>query len=207
MDSGENFQEPPVYDAVCLASGGLDSVTCLHLLRQRAISALPVFVNYGQKNLDQEFASLVRNTQRDGFPEPIVVDLSGFGKVIRTGLTDPSKRVLEDAFTPNRNLLFLVVAASVAYTKGISSIVVGLLAEKTAIFPDQGDRFLSAAECAITESLGVQMRVLCPLRDMVKTEVVLLAQHLGVKSSYSCHSGASEPCGKCIACLEYNKEE
>lgn len=40
-----------MYDAVCLASGGLDSIVCLHLLRKQGIKALPVFINYGQRNL------------------------------------------------------------------------------------------------------------------------------------------------------------
>lgn len=192
-----------MYDAVCLASGGLDSLVCLHLLRRQGIRALPVFVNYGQKNQEREFDSLLRNVKDQQFIEPVVIDISGFGKVIRTGLTDPDKRVLEDAFTPNRNLLFLTLGASVGFTKGASSLVVGLLSEKTAIFPDQSDRFLSIAEDAISESLGVSIKIYCPLRDMIKDEVVRLSHALGIKHSYSCHSGTVEPCGKCIACLEY----
>ena len=147
-----------MYDAVCLASGGLDSVVCLHLLRQQGIKALPVFVNYGQRNLKKEFGSLVANLKSAKFPMPVVINVSGFGKVIKTGLTDPRKRVLEDAFTPNRNLLFLLLAASVAFSRGISFIVLGFLSEKTAIFPDQSDRFLSVARDAIKESLGAELR-------------------------------------------------
>jgi tRNA U34 2-thiouridine synthase MnmA/TrmU len=47
-----------MYDAVCLTSGGLDSMVCLHLLRERGIEALPVFINYGQRNLTREFGAL-----------------------------------------------------------------------------------------------------------------------------------------------------
>src|SRR5713226_8639642 len=110
-----------MYDAVCLASGGLDSLVCLHLLRRQNIRPLPVFVNYGQKNLDKELGSLIRNTQEQNFGRPVIVDVAGFGKTIRTGLSDPNKKVFEDAFTPNRNLLFLVLGASVAFSKGASS--------------------------------------------------------------------------------------
>jgi 7-cyano-7-deazaguanine synthase len=138
------------------------------------------------------------------FPSAEVVDLSGFGKVVRTGLTDPKKRVLEDAFTPTRNLLFLTVAASVAFAHGISSVVLGLLSEKTAIFPDQSDRFLAAAQNAISESLGIEFDIVCPLRDMTKRDVVRLSSTMGIEHSYSCHSGTAKPCGKCVACLEYS---
>ena len=84
--------------------------------------ALPVFINYGQRHLESELGSLVENVQEHDFPRPVIVDVSGYGKVIRTGLTDPTKSVLDDAFTPNRNLLFLVLGASVAFTRGVSSL-------------------------------------------------------------------------------------
>jgi 7-cyano-7-deazaguanine synthase len=93
-----------MYDAVCLTSGGLDSMVCLHLLRERGIEALPVFINYGQRNLTREFGALAQNLRAAKFPPPQIIDLSGFGKTIKTGLTSSKKRVLEDAFTPNRNL-------------------------------------------------------------------------------------------------------
>ena len=194
-----------MYDAICLASGGLDSLVCLHLLRKRGVRALPVFINYGQRNLKREFGSLNGNLKSAKFPSAQVMNISGFGKVIRTGLTDRNKRVLEDAFTPNRNLLFLTLAASVAYSHGISSVVLGFLSEKTAIFPDQSDQFLDSAAAALRESLGVNFHIICPLRDMTKPDVVRLSKALGVKSAYSCHSGSAKPCGKCIACLEYKK--
>lgn len=192
-----------MYDAVCLASGGLDSIVCLHLLRQQGIKTLPVFINYGQRNLKYEFGALQANLKAAQFPNPAVVNISGFGRTIRTGLTDTKLRVLEDAFTPNRNLLFLAIGASVAFSRGVSSVVLGFLSEKTAIFPDQTEDFLRAAETVLKESLGAEMRIVCPLRDMVKADVVRLAKTLRIKGSYSCHSGTARPCGKCIACLEY----
>jgi 7-cyano-7-deazaguanine synthase len=85
-----------MYDAVCLSSGGLDSLVCLHLLRRQDTRTLPVFINYGQRNLKREFESLVGNCREARFPTPKVVDVSGFGKVIQTGLTSSKKRVLEE---------------------------------------------------------------------------------------------------------------
>lgn len=192
-----------MYDAVCLASGGLDSSLCLHLLKQNNISALPVFINYGQLNLDREFSALQRNCRSGKFSQPVYVDLSGFGAVIKTGLTDRSLRVFEDAFTPNRNLLFLTVAGAVAYSRGVTNIVLGLLSERTVIFPDQTDAFLATAREALLSSLGSRMEIHCPLRDMTKADVVCLAREMGIANVYSCHAGTEAPCGKCIACLEY----
>ena len=102
-----------MYDAVCLASGGLDSTLCLHLLREQGLQALPVYVNYGQRNHSREWASLSAGCAVNKFPNPVQFDFSSFGRVIRSGLTDRRLRVNEDAFTPTRNLLFLVLAGAV----------------------------------------------------------------------------------------------
>jgi 7-cyano-7-deazaguanine synthase len=180
-------------------------LVCLHLLRRQGTKALPVFINYGQRNREREFRALERNLKAEKFSRPQIIDISGFGKVIRSGLTDPRKRVFEDAFTPNRNLLFLTLAASVAFSRGISFVILGFLSEKTAIFPDQSDSFLSATKHALSESLGVNIEIVCPLRDMRKQDVVRLSKTLRVRTSYSCHAGGEKPCGKCIACLEYGE--
>jgi 7-cyano-7-deazaguanine synthase len=138
-----------------------------------------------------------------GIRAPLELDLSHFGRTLATGLTDPTKDVVEDAFTPCRNLLFIVTAAAIGYKYGIDKIVMGLLSEKTAIFPDQSDEFIRDAENAIASALGVRFTIALPLRDFIKAEVVELGKQLGVTDFYSCHAGTEIPCGKCIACSEY----
>jgi len=192
-----------MFDVVCLASGGLDSTVCLHLLRERGLHTLPVFINYGQINLVREWGALLAACENGKFPKPIKFDIPAFGAVIRSGLTDATLRVNEDAFTPNRNLLFLLLGASVAYSRGIPNIAMGLLAERTAIFPDQSDRFLNIAQETFKESLGATIGIHAPLRDLTKSEVVKIAQQRKIANFYSCHAGTEVPCGKCIACLEY----
>lgn len=194
-----------MYDAICLSSGGLDSTVCLYLLRERGLMALPVYVNYGQRNLEREWGALLGACAAHGFVQPVRFDFPSFGTIIKTGLTDETMRVNEDAFTPTRNLLFLILAAAVASSRGgIRNIVIGLLSERTAIFPDQSDRFLKVAESVLTEALGAQVEIHCPLRDLTKQDVLRLARARGISDFYSCHSGTETPCGKCIACLEYS---
>lgn len=192
-------------DCVCLASGGLDSLVCMRLLQSNDISFLPLYVDFGQLARKREIDSLRLACRQFGFPAPLKMKVKGFGSLIRTGLTDPNLRVNEDAFTPNRNLLFLTLATSVGFQKGCRNVVVGFLDEKSAIFPDQTDDFLRAAEAAISASLGSAIEVFCPLRNLTKRDVVKLASELGVAHYYSCHLGSDEPCGRCIACLEYGE--
>jgi 7-cyano-7-deazaguanine synthase len=153
----------------------LDSTVCLHLLRESGIDALPVYVNYGQRNHVREWAALSAACDFNRFPKPVTFEFSSFGTIIKSGLTDATLRVNEDAFTPTRNLLFLVLAGAVARSRGVNNIVVGFLSERTAIFADQTDRFLQATELALTESLGSRIEIHCPLRDMTKQDVPRLA--------------------------------
>lgn len=195
-----------MFDVVCLASGGLDSTVCLKLFQRQGLSALPVFIDYGQRNLQYELASLVENCQLHQFHPPHIFDLSSYGRNIETGLTSTHKHVVDDAFTPNRNLLFLTIGASVAYNRGCNTVALGFLTEESAIFPDQTGVFLDAAQQMLSTSLGASIRIVCPLRDFSKRDVVRIAKELGVERHYSCHVGG-EPCGKCIACMEYGGTE
>jgi 7-cyano-7-deazaguanine synthase len=194
-----------VRDSVCLASGGLDSSACLHLLIQSGHHPLPLFVSYGQLNEEREFDALSLTCENLRLGPPLRLDFSDFGRLVKSGLTDSALDIVNDAFTPCRNLLFLVSAAAVGNSRGINKIVIGLLSEETLIFPDQSDRFLAAAANAVEAALGVKMEILTPLRDYRKADVLLLAGRLGLKNYYSCHAGTIPPCGKCIACNEYKE--
>ncbi|TJW04668.1 MAG: 7-cyano-7-deazaguanine synthase, partial [Mesorhizobium sp.] len=55
----------------------------------------------------------------------------------------------------------------------------------------------------ISAAMGQQIKVLTPLIEFGKVDVVRLAQAKGITGTYSCHTGNSEPCGRCIACLEF----
>lgn len=189
-------------DSVCLASGGLDSTVCLALLKNSGYSPLPLFVNYGQINCTVEFSALEESCDSLKLPYPEVLNLNGYGALIKSGLTQSNLHIVQDAFTPCRNLLFIVGAAAVANSRGIDKVVLGLLHESTILFPDQSDKFIESARRAISDALAVEMEILLPLRDFRKSDVVKLANELGV-TGYSCHAGTTPPCGVCIACREY----
>jgi 7-cyano-7-deazaguanine synthase len=131
------------------------------------------------------------------------MDLSGFGRVIASGLTRQDLDVKADAFTPGRNLMFLLMGSAYAYQQGASSVTIGLLAEEFSLFPDQKRQFVAQAEVTISAAMGQQIKVLTPLIEFSKADVVRLAQAKGITGTYSCHTGNSEPCGRCIACLEF----
>lgn len=189
---------------VTLLSGGLDSCLMTVLAQEVGQNQLPLFINYGQINLERELQGAIKHTKQFGLRQPQIMDISGFGKVISSGLTDPTKNVVDEAFLPGRNMMLLLMASSFAVQNECSSVSIGLLREETAIFPDQTDDFLFSAEYAISKSLGRKIEIITPLRDFYKKDVIQLAKERGIISSYSCHVGGETPCGTCISCMEFN---
>jgi len=192
---------------VTLVSGGLDSTLVAKLAKEEGLKIFPLFVDYGQRARDRELAACRHAMKKLGLPEPHVADLSGYGHLIRSGLTDSSLHIINDAFTPGRNMLFLLTAAAYAYQMKADAISIGLLHESTSLFPDQTSEFLREAERMVSLCMGRTIKVLAPLSSFFKPDVVALAAEKGISETYSCHMGEEEACGNCIACNEFKFEE
>lgn len=192
---------------VTLVSGGLDSTLVAQLTQETGIEQFPLFVDYGQRARDRELSACQRSMARLGLPAPQIAGLGGYGALIRSGLTDPRLHAVEDAFTPGRNMLFLLVGAAFAYQTGADAVAVGLLHEDDSLFPDQTSAFLAQAEGILATSMGWPIKVLAPLSGFHKRDVVALAKSKGIDGTYSCHLGGERPCGTCIACREFQFEE
>jgi 7-cyano-7-deazaguanine synthase len=188
---------------VNLASGGLDSTLVGVLTKEQRIKQYPVFIDYGQRSARREWDACRKSHKQLNLPSPRRVDIGGFGALIRSGLTDPKRNLVKDAFTPGRNLLFLLLGGAYATQVGASAVAIGLLDEEKAIFPDQRFEFIVHAERALQVALGKSIRVLAPLTAFTKRDVVQMAKAKGISGTYSCHAGTTHPCGKCIACREF----
>ncbi len=194
---------------VNLVSGGLDSTLIGVMAKNDAIEHFPLFIDYGQRAASKEWETCVAVHKQLDLPEPTRMDLSGFGRVIVSGLTNSDLDVKKDAFTPGRNLMFLLMGSAYAYQLGASSVAIGLLSEQFSLFPDQRSHFIAQAESTIETAMGRRIKILTPLFDFGKADVVRLAQEKGVGGTYSCHTGEAQPCGHCISCMEFqfNKGE
>jgi len=192
---------------VTLVSGGLDSTLVARLAKEEGVRQHPLFIDYGQRSRECELAACEHAMAALGIDPPRIANLSGYGALIRSGLTDTSLHVLNDAFTPGRNMLFLLTAAAYAYQVVADAVSIGLLHEDTSLFPDQTSDFLREAEGLIARCMGRRIKVLAPLAQFHKQDVVALARAKGITHTYSCHLGGIEPCGACIACNEFKFEE
>ncbi|BAQ34152.1 7-cyano-7-deazaguanine synthase [Dehalococcoides sp. UCH007] len=188
---------------VTLVSGGLDSTLMSILAKEEGITLFPLFIDYGQLCIEREWEACIYVHKQFGLPSPIRMDLAGYGKTIPSGLTSKSLRVNEDAFLPGRNLLFLLAACSYAYSKNANAVAIGLLSEETHIFPDQTKDFVEKAQSTINVALERDIRIITPLMNLNKHDVLAMAKKKGIEGTYSCHSGTLPTCGSCIACRQY----
>ena len=188
---------------VNLVSGGLDSTLIGVMAKEEEVAAHPLFIDYGQRAAAREWGACQVLHKKLALPPPTRMDLSGFGRVIRSGLTCDEKHLKEEAFTPGRNLIFLIMGAAYAHQVRADSVAIGLLSERFSLFPDQRAEFIRTSEQAIAQALGRPIRVLTPLFEFSKADVVKLAEKRGITDTYSCHAGTEKPCGKCVSCLEF----
>ncbi|MGC4394840.1 7-cyano-7-deazaguanine synthase QueC [Hydrogenophaga sp. T2] len=214
--------------ALVLFSGGQDSTTCLAHALQRYDHVETVGFDYGQRHHVELDARLnVLHHLRAQFPDWVrklgpdhVLDLAVLGSVSETSLTrDMAFRMqangLPNTFVPGRNLLFLTLAAALAYRRGLSALVTGVCETDFSGYPDCRDDTMKAMQLAL--SLGMDQRFLVdtPLMWIDKADTWRLARDLGgdalidliVEHSHTCYLGDREHrhdwgwgCGSCPAC-------
>jgi 7-cyano-7-deazaguanine synthase len=190
---------------VCLASGGIDSSVLMLMLKQMGHEVFPLHINYGQKAATMERNAFCKVCE---FLEvkPEVIDISDIGK-ISVGLTNPDLSHNDNPLFPARNLLLLTIGAAYAHAKSIKVVSIGSLSNS--IFPDQTKEFMKSAEATLNISIQEQIKILTPLIDLNKREVVDLARkyNFPLEITYSCHVGLPNPCGKCMSCKERQAAE
>ena len=111
---------------VVLASGGIDSSLMMFMLKQEGHEIYPLHINYSQLAEVREWKACRKICKRLALI-PDRMDISGFGTLVRSGLTDSSLDIYGDAFLPTRNLTFITLGAAYAYSKSIDIIAIGLL--------------------------------------------------------------------------------
>ena len=138
--------------ALVLFSGGQDSTTCLAQALARYPRVETLGFDYGQRHSVEMQARInVLRELRKRFPawsprlgEDLVLDLAVLGKVSETSLTRDMAFQIEESglpntFVPGRNLLFLTLAAALAYRRGIQVIVTGVCETDFSGYPDCRD--------------------------------------------------------------------
>ena len=215
--------------ALVLFSGGQDSTTCLAHALQRYDRVETIAFDYRQRHSVELEARLVVSREiRAQFPhwaaklgEDHMLDLAVLGAVSETSLTrDTAFRMestgLPNTFVPGRNLLFMTLAAAVAYRRDLQVIVTGVCETDFSGYPDCRDDTMKAMQLAL--SLGMDKRFLIetPLMWIDKAATWAMAYGLGgqplvdliVEHTHTCYLGDrvhrhawGYGCGECPACV------
>jgi 7-cyano-7-deazaguanine synthase len=199
--------------AVVLLSGGLDSMVCAALARERGFRVLALTIDYGQRHrVELEAASRIA---ADLAHRHVVLplDLTIFGGSALTGDIDVPKGGLGNAipvtYVPARNTIFLSLALAWAEAAGASDLFIGVNALDYSGYPDCRPEFIAKfAELARLATKagdeGSAFTIHTPLQHMTKAEIALEARRLGLDAglSHSCYDPASDgrACGRCDAC-------
>jgi 7-cyano-7-deazaguanine synthase len=214
--------------ALVLFSGGQDSTTCLALALERHSPVETIGFNYGQRHeaeLGQRkiiLESVRRNFTAWGkrLGEDHVIRIEALREISETALTRDMEikadaSGLPNTFVPGRNLLFLTLAAAVAYRRGFKHIYGGMCETDYSGYPDCRDDTIKAMQLALNLGMDSRFVLETPLMWMDKAETWHLAETLGGKAlvdlireeTHSCYLGTRDVrhewgygCGTCPAC-------
>jgi 7-cyano-7-deazaguanine synthase len=207
--------------ALVLLSSGLDSTINLYQAKAKLGSVAAVTFDYGQRAAKKEIEKAKALTKKLKVPH-LVIDIKWLGKLGGSSLTDKKKTVPQAAkvkiddlktsqetaksvWVPNRNGVFLNIAASIAEANSIPVIIPGFNIEEAQTFPDNSKEFISALNESFVFSTNRKVKVECYTTDLNKTEIVKLGQSLGVdfKLVWPCYFSYAKPCGQCESCLRF----
>lgn len=214
--------------ALVLFSGGQDSTVCLAWALERFERVETVGFDYGQRHkVELACRPVIRERIVAEFPQwagklgpDHRLDLGVLGEVSDTALTRERAITQEGSglpstFVPGRNLVFLSLAAAVAYRRGAAVMVGGMCETDFSGYPDCRRDTLDAMERALSLGLDSPLSVATPLMHIDKAGTWDMALELGgaalvdliVEETHTCYLGDRATrhdwgmgCGSCPAC-------
>jgi 7-cyano-7-deazaguanine synthase len=196
--------------AAIIYSGGMDSQTLLHEYKREVKLALSF--NYGSNHNDREYEMAQKNTMNVGI-EHHRIDLQESFKQIKSTLLSGADAVPEGHYAgenmkqtvvPFRNGIMLSIAAGIAASKGLDTVLIGVHGGDHDIYPDCRTDFITQFNFALKEGLWETVKVYAPYLLLDKKGIAHIGYEIGVPYalSYSCYKGRELHCGKCGSCNE-----
>lgn len=203
--------------SIVLLSAGLDSTVNLAQATKETEIKMALTFDYGQRaarkelEFSEKIACLYRVPHR-------VIELSWL-KETNSALINKSKAIPEielsdldkadrmfqaakEVWIPNRNAIFVTIAAGFAEMLGANLIVAGFNAEEGATFPDNSAEFIRSMNKLLESSTLSPIRVISYTQNLDKSGIVSLGIKLKIPFEYlwSCYDGEEIMCGRCESC-------
>ncbi|MCU6435013.1 7-cyano-7-deazaguanine synthase QueC [Undibacterium sp. Jales W-56] len=214
--------------ALVLFSGGQDSTTCLAWALSRYQRVETIGFDYGQRHAIELEQRPVLLKKIRGFSagwnntlgEDHMIDLSLISQLSHTAMTEDIAIVMQEnglpnTFVPGRNLMFMMVAATLAYRRGIHVLVGGMCETDFSGYPDCRDDTMKALQVALNLGMATHLKLETPLMWINKAQTWQLAEQLGGADlvnliradTHTCYLGQrgelhqwGHGCGTCPAC-------
>lgn len=206
------------HKAVILLSGGLDSTMVLALAPSQGFEVLHALTfDYGQRARFQEAQAATKIAAFYQVPHQVISLpwLAGLlpeamdGAVLETEVKLPlhSQSETQSVWVPNRNGVFLAIAAAFAEKEGCSHVLYGANAEEGETFSDNTPAFTAAMSEALKYSTQNQVQIAGPVQTMTKAEMLEAADSLERQGTpvpldliWSCYRAGQTMCGQCPSC-------
>ena len=199
--------------AVVLLSGGLDSMVCAAIARERGYSVVALTVDYNQRHRVELEAARKIATELADRHIVLPLDLRAFGgSALTSEIPVPKEGVGEGipvTYVPARNTIFLSLALGLAEATGARDLFIGVNALDYSGYPDCRPEFVAEFEklANLATKAGVEgdrFTIHAPLQHMTKADIAQEAQRLGLDAalSHSCYDPLPDGrhCGTCDAC-------
>ena len=208
---------------VTLLSGGLDSVVATTMAGREHEIVLALTFDYGQHAAPREIAyaqqiAEILDIEHTVIALPWLEQITYSALVADEGqiptadpqsLDDPqaAAATAEAVWVPNRNGIFLNIAAGYCEARDCAGIVCGFNAEEAASFPDNSREFMQAAQECFTYSTRYGLRVISPTVELNKPQIIKLGYEIGAPLHliWSCYRGAQTHCWSCPSCVRLRR--
>lgn len=210
----------PTKKVILLLSAGLDStVNAFEAIKHRHEVLLALTFNYGQRAADKEIESAKKISQYLNFKHK-VIELPWFkdfnksslvsadqtvptGKDVEIDNQQKSEETAKAVWVPNRNGIFINIAAAYAEALGAHTVIPGFNVEEAATFPDNSKEFMSESTKALWYSTANHVTVGCYTAHLKKPDIVRLGQGLKIPWDliWPCYFSGDQWCGQCESCL------
>jgi 7-cyano-7-deazaguanine synthase len=209
--------------ALVLFSGGQDSTACLAWALDRFPRVETIGFAYGQRHaVELACRPPIRDALAPSWPGRLgpdhIVDLAGpIASLGATALTSDAAitmgtQGLPTTFVPGRNLLFLTVAAALAYRRNLRHIVGGMCETDYSGYPDCRDDTVKAMQLALNLGMDSRFVLHTPLMWLDKAATFAMAERFGIldvtlEQTHTCYRGDRTHrhpwgygCNDCPAC-------